>query len=394
MNSGNSGSISSSGDEEYDSRVDHTTLLTSTFPNHPPTQFAQSSSFHTHHHYNPSLFDLSSSYLNSLSQSQPNTNLNSFLNLDTTTSASQGKRSEPNCTDPTNLQGVNQCLFPQPHGLGHDDNNARVFSVSSSVPTNNAARNSKKRTRASRRAPTTVLTTDTSNFRAMVQEFTGIPAPPFSGSSSYSLTRRLDLLPVSSSSLRTSASHHLDTTPSFNPFRPLPQKLHHQQNPLPSTLLHNNNMVDAIASSSTNNNNNFINYPLPPPDLGLSYHNHSQNIILTIQQNHPNIHPLGNHVLSGFHVKPRTSLSVQSLEELGMNHRQVNNADLVGSGVSVPQGHGHVSSNHANEDRREMDFSKASVASRSLNHEMTLENNSTSITRVEGNVDSWICSSD
>ncbi|KAH7656224.1 VQ domain-containing protein [Dioscorea alata] len=38
---------------------------------------------------------------------------------------------------------------------------------------------SKKRTRASRRAPTTVLTTDTSNFRAMVQEFTGIPTASF-----------------------------------------------------------------------------------------------------------------------------------------------------------------------------------------------------------------------
>ncbi|CAL9117525.1 unnamed protein product [Musa textilis] len=35
-------------------------------------------------------------------------------------------------------------------------------------------RSSKKRCRASRRAPTTVLTTDASNFRAMVQELTGI----------------------------------------------------------------------------------------------------------------------------------------------------------------------------------------------------------------------------
>jgi hypothetical protein len=42
-----------------------------------------------------------------------------------------------------------------------------------------APRGSRKRTRASRRAPTTVLTTDISNFRAMVQEFTGIPSPPF-----------------------------------------------------------------------------------------------------------------------------------------------------------------------------------------------------------------------
>ncbi|XP_038996650.1 VQ motif-containing protein 22-like [Hibiscus syriacus] len=52
-------------------------------------------------------------------------------------------------------------------------------------------KNPKKRTRASRKAPTTVLTTDPTNFRAMVQEFTGIPAPPFSSSSSF--PPRLDL---------------------------------------------------------------------------------------------------------------------------------------------------------------------------------------------------------
>ncbi|KAL6856237.1 hypothetical protein ACP4OV_019039 [Aristida adscensionis] len=38
----------------------------------------------------------------------------------------------------------------------------------------------RKRPRESRRPPTTVLSTDASNFRAMVQEFTGFPAPPMS----------------------------------------------------------------------------------------------------------------------------------------------------------------------------------------------------------------------
>ncbi|KAJ1278106.1 hypothetical protein BS78_04G053700 [Paspalum vaginatum] len=36
----------------------------------------------------------------------------------------------------------------------------------------------RRRSRASRRAPVTLLNTDTSNFRAMVQQFTGIPAVP------------------------------------------------------------------------------------------------------------------------------------------------------------------------------------------------------------------------
>ncbi|KAM0027216.1 putative VQ motif-containing protein [Helianthus debilis subsp. tardiflorus] len=72
-----------------------------------------------------------------------------------------------------------------------DDNN-----ISNAEKLGVITKNPKKRTRASRRAPTTVLTTDTTNFRQMVQEFTGIPAAPFStsaSSSSASFSRRLDL---------------------------------------------------------------------------------------------------------------------------------------------------------------------------------------------------------
>ncbi|KAB2031106.1 hypothetical protein ES319_D05G281900v1 [Gossypium barbadense] len=60
---------------------------------------------------------------------------------------------------------------------------------------NGVVKNPKKRTRASRKAPTTVLTTDPTNFRAMVQEYTGIPTPP--GSSSFS--RKLDIFGSGSS---------------------------------------------------------------------------------------------------------------------------------------------------------------------------------------------------
>lgn len=70
--------------------------------------------------------------------------------------------------------------------------NASVGGVSSGGGGGGPGRNPKKRSRASRRAPTTVLTTDTSNFRQMVQEFTGIPAPPFSASG-FPSRSRLDL---------------------------------------------------------------------------------------------------------------------------------------------------------------------------------------------------------
>ncbi|TKW10206.1 hypothetical protein SEVIR_6G146800v4 [Setaria viridis] len=69
------------------------------------------------------------------------------------------------------------------------------------------ARGSRKRARASRRAPTTVLTTDTSNFRAMVQEFTGIPAPPFAGGAATGARSRFDhLFPSRSSSSAAAAA--------------------------------------------------------------------------------------------------------------------------------------------------------------------------------------------
>ncbi|PON39835.1 VQ motif containing protein [Parasponia andersonii] len=40
----------------------------------------------------------------------------------------------------------------------------------------------RRRSRASRRTPTTLLNTDTTNFRAMVQQFTGGPSAPFAAS--------------------------------------------------------------------------------------------------------------------------------------------------------------------------------------------------------------------
>jgi hypothetical protein len=87
-------------------------------------------------------------------------------------------------------------------------------------------RGSRKRARASRRAPTTVLTTDTSNFRAMVQEFTGIPAPPFAGGAASGARSRLDHLFPSRSSATSAFPQYL------RPFAHNKQ-LHHAYPPPP-----------------------------------------------------------------------------------------------------------------------------------------------------------------
>ncbi|KAG6394519.1 hypothetical protein SASPL_145107 [Salvia splendens] len=148
MHSGNSGSLQSSsgGDEEYDSRAADYTFTT--IPNAPP-QFIDPLSGYLQLHQNP----------NSLLLNSPNP-----------------LRSDPN---PSHV-----AEFPAPAPLSSNTHHHQQQQQQQA-----AARNPKKRSRASRRAPTTVLTTDTANFRAMVQEFTGIPAPPFSTSSSFPRSR-------------------------------------------------------------------------------------------------------------------------------------------------------------------------------------------------------------
>ncbi|KFK28200.1 hypothetical protein AALP_AA8G485300 [Arabis alpina] len=111
--------------------------------------------------------------------------------------------------------------------------NTNTSSPICSVPTdkknglnNNMAttRNPKKRSRVSRRAPTTVLTTDTSNFRAMVQEFTGNPSTPFTGLSSSSPFPR-SLTNSSRFDLFGSSSSLSSPRPSSLPLKPFPHKL-------------------------------------------------------------------------------------------------------------------------------------------------------------------------
>ncbi|KAI3462059.1 hypothetical protein Pfo_018722 [Paulownia fortunei] len=148
MDSGNSGSLQSSsgGDEEYDSRAaDSIFMSTRPAPHVGPISNPP-----------PPLFDPLSNYMQ-LHQS-PNISL---LNPNMSWPRTMSLRSDPNSTS-------------------HDIINPML-------------------SRASRRAPTTVLTTDTTNFRAMVQEFTGIPAPPFN-SSSFPRSR-LDLFGTRSAAL-------------------------------------------------------------------------------------------------------------------------------------------------------------------------------------------------
>ncbi|XP_057430774.1 uncharacterized RING finger protein P32A8.03c-like [Lotus japonicus] len=217
MDSANSGSMQSSStgaDEEYDSRADSSSSL-SAFLNHnnhnnhppPPQPPPPTTTNHVgvgglfNHHLNAAHhFDPFSNYLDSI-QTSPN------LDMVWSRSSSAAVRTEPNQSDLSNNQAflLNQfaagaATVPGSQQLSMPPENAHQ-AQSNNSNNNNQVRNPKKRSRASRRAPTTVLTTDTTNFRAMVQEFTGIPAPPFS--SSHFPRTRLDLFGASSAASST-----------------------------------------------------------------------------------------------------------------------------------------------------------------------------------------------
>ncbi|KAF5461869.1 hypothetical protein F2P56_017932 [Juglans regia] len=393
MDSGDSGSCmqsSSGGDEEYDSRAESAP----TFMN-PPVHYSYISNpqpliFSQNHQSD--LLDLSSNYHYAFSQSQVNSNPNSMLNLDAV--PCRGLRSEANGTDDIgNLPAAASSLSGQFHSQGsrpsslqirpvHDDGTARATTQP------NVARNSKKRTRATRRAPTTVLTTDTSNFRAMVQEFTGIPSPPFSASP---YSRRPDLF-GSSSALRSSGNLGPVGVLHY-PLRPSPQRAHPSSFLSSSPSLLSNTLGDASTIASSTANNNLSRQPRNMRNV--------QTPILAFQSlpQPSDLHPSLN--VSGFGAPSPGSVAIPFLEELGMRHGRVN-ANLSGHPNHVLAG----SNNASDQDHlRSLDDSygksasvggcklnySASPSSGFINHEKVFLNMSA---RDEGTVDSWICPSD
>ncbi|EOA31512.1 hypothetical protein CARUB_v10014701mg [Capsella rubella] len=113
-----------------------------------------------------------------------------------------------------------------------------------SPETGRVTKPTRRRSRASRRTPTTLLNTDTSNFRAMVQQYTGGPSAMAFGSgnttSGFSLT--------SSSDPSAGSSQHVPWQYNFQPHAPLQQP----QRPYMFSL----NNVNPVVGYSSNNMNN------------------------------------------------------------------------------------------------------------------------------------------
>ncbi|KAK3019880.1 hypothetical protein RJ639_004188 [Escallonia herrerae] len=350
MDSGNSGSMQSSSggeNEEYDSRAAEPSSI-SPFLN-PSAHFGSISN------PLPSLFDPPSHNLDPFSHSPPNSsqNQNPLYNLDL--AWSRNLRSDPTYADYTTqphqsllaaTQGQSQGPFVSASSMPLQQSfNKSTSSQAQPRPPDhsNPVKNPKKRTRASRRAPTTVLTTDTANFRQMVQEFTGIPTAPFSASSPYS--RKLDLFG--------------GTGGPFYPLRPSAQKVQlspfvSSSSPSPSFFHSGSNM----ASATTTTNNDFSS---------------PSNLLLMQNQNPAFRSLLGNAPVFG--AKSGGSSRVPSLDELGIS--------------------GFPSSTHGSSGGTQENIGgyklQSSAPASGFHHEKDVENVSS---RGEGTVDSWICPSD
>ncbi|XP_019182484.1 PREDICTED: uncharacterized protein LOC109177551 [Ipomoea nil] len=271
MDSGKSGSLQSSsgGDDEYDSRGDsisallaqpHHHVVVDCISHHPQPPYPPPHSAANAAMYNPLLSKLFEQPLLPLPGEHNSTpppavwskTLRPDNNPMLASSNSQQRVSGGGLAGQS--APVSFPLAAEQHACGATaaTGDGRVYDQAHVV------RNPKKRARASRRAPTTVLTTDTSNFRAMVQEFTGIPSPPFT-SLPFSRTR-LDTLAAPSAMRSGAASHFADNIRPSPPYlrRPFAQKiqpLHPAFPPPPSSSFPPSTLVDVLASSTTNNNN-------------------------------------------------------------------------------------------------------------------------------------------
>ncbi|CAI9109418.1 OLC1v1009236C1 [Oldenlandia corymbosa var. corymbosa] len=330
MDSGNSGSLqSSSGDEEYDSRppaaADSISALMNNNNNNNNkrmrTMVHQQGNNNNPSQINVTNLDPLSNYFDAISRQQqqppppPGANhhpppQNSLLNLDMwsktlrshlITSSAENHLHQQMISSPQNIQPFSSNSFPAAAtvnpplaGATENNNNNNNTSGGGGAAEQRAAhvgRNPKKRSRASRRAPTTVLTTDTTNFRAMVQEFTGIPAPPFSSSSPFSRitssATRFDLFGSSPNNNNNIRDIALDSSQTpLPPYlrRPFPQKVPFLASSASSS------MVDL---DQTINNNNFNSLPgnlllsssllqqkLPPSGLKVVGGMNNNNILL------------------------------------------------------------------------------------------------------------------
>ncbi|CAN4106375.1 unnamed protein product [Withania somnifera] len=422
MNSGNnSASLQSSsgcgGGEEYDGASD-----------------SFSSAFRTQN--SSSMFDPFANYFNPISRPQPPppapshsyTAPNSLFNLDT--DWSKTPRSDHNnnpmllplCDKPASNNSLSfgtVVSFPPAPVEDGGSGNVSVTTAITVPPADQLitqlVRNPKKRSRASRRAPTTVLTTDTTNFRAMVQEFTGIPAPPFTSSYCPPISRFDLFASATNSSIRSAATAAASNNPlniSQPPNylrRPFPQKIQPTPFLSPSSSSSSSSsslMLSCLANNTTSASltttsasNSTINYQLSS-ELGLlkpklpsgvaNSVTQSSNLFSKIQQN-----SILTSLLQSSQKYPVGSKDQEQLQMPSNSSSQLNIGSVIEEYSMNSAQHGHLLSGLPNlvspEQASALSRNDYSIAANFHGDKVqeTVANRG-----GEGMVESWICSAD
>ncbi|KAL4559040.1 hypothetical protein LXL04_031172 [Taraxacum kok-saghyz] len=357
MDSANSGSLQSSsggaggGDEEYDSRTESmSSLLNHHFnPNPNPVLQSQLLSSSSHHNQtqNTTFYDPSSaSYFPPSDSSKFDSDWSRNIRPDSTFSSFGAAQNDDV------YMNSQEGMFPnQSPPVGSNANAGRRPEHQMGV----ATKNPKKRTRASRRAPTTVLTTDTTNFRQMVQEFTGIPTPPFSTASSSPYSRRLDIFGGGIGPLY--------------PVRPSQQKLQLQQ---PS--------MTSVGASSTNYQLVTSDFQKQPQTLFSS-----QNPIFSLQ--------------SHIQTKLQEQVNARILDTTKSDNQQSDLQSGFSSSSKQWTGQNENLMNFDGENDNTPNVDGYKLNSLSFDHQTQkdLENvisTRNGVDQAQGNVDSWLCPSD
>jgi len=154
-------------------------------------------------------------------------------------------------------------------------------------PEGRVGKPTRRRSRASRRTPTTLLNTDTTNFRAMVQQFTGGPNAPFAPSPSTPAQALPNLLGFGFPSR---------PVPSLSP-TPLPLSYHQLQQRGQQQMFQQQNQHYNILYSdggsqgedpNHNNNNMFFqrlsSNPMSPPTSNVVVSNNNRDGVVNLDQ--------------------------------------------------------------------------------------------------------------
>ncbi|XP_026391284.1 probable serine/threonine-protein kinase DDB_G0276461 [Papaver somniferum] len=355
------------------------------------------------------------------SSSRSNQNPSSSLNLDILLQ-------NPSTTIPrSQLNNFNSLMTSSTSSPSHQQqsvlpHSGRVASQNpSSFPTNNSAdhhhqvninnqqpnRNTKKRSRASRRAPTTVLTTDTSNFRSMVQEFTGMPTQPFTSSSSLLFPRntRLDLFSNSSttSTIRSSGGGGGggDSSYLLRPFAQKPLQVPPFLSSSTTPMVLSSNATASTSTTHTNpsmtSSSNANNFQLLSDQLGFPSNKNNQSS-LNMQAN-PSLIPYqslllqsnpinqSNDVRSANHY---SSGGGRGLPNLVTSDGLISTMPMRNSSASW-ENQDHILNGNYNNSHRHPQQQQQMVTGNAEKRSAGSENVST---RGEGMVNSWICSSE